>query len=98
MRIKVFGKQECEACDAIKKKFRFFLDKWGAKHNLLFFDLDTLDGVTEGALYNALDAPTTIIEENGQEIARWEGRVPESSEFKGFFKEQIETQGSDKSL
>ncbi len=85
--IKIFGKQNCDACKNTKEKFNLFLSKWESKEKIeiKFIDLDTVDGLTEGAMDDATDVPTTIIERDGKEIARWRGKVPLSQEFKPFF-------------
>ncbi len=88
MKIKIFGKKGCGGCEATKSKFETFLSKWGVKDaEIIFYDMDTIDGLTEASLYNATDIPTTVIEdEEDKEVIRWAGRVPTSQEFKGFFK------------
>ncbi len=87
MRIKIFGKNDCSACAATKQKFEFFLKKWNLEDSaeIVFYDLDTVDGLVEGSLLNAMDVPTTVLEKEGKEIARWEKAVPTSSEFKEHF-------------
>ena len=92
MKIKVFGKKDCQSCAATKEKFTFFLSKWGLtnKVEIVFYDVETLEGLTEAALISALEAPTTILEKDGQEIARWEKIVPQSQEFKQYFEQEIE--------
>lgn len=87
MKIKIFGKNDCSACTATKQKFEFFLKKWDLKNSaeIVFYDLDTVDGLVEGSLLNAMDVPTTILEKEGEEVARWEKAVPTSLEFKKHF-------------
>ncbi|MFC1567164.1 hypothetical protein ACFL4A_04935, partial [bacterium] len=82
--IKIFGKQDCELCKNVKEKFDVFLSRWEKKDEveLYFYDLDTPDGLTEAAMLNATDVPTTIIEKAGTELARWEKKAPLSQEFK----------------
>jgi len=84
--VKVFGKKECNLCKASLKKFEFFIDKWGLgeKVTLTFYDLDTVDGLTEGSFLNALEVPTIVLEEGGVEVVRWEKRMPTSDEFGKF--------------
>ncbi|MBI5554877.1 MAG: hypothetical protein HY920_03360 [Elusimicrobia bacterium] len=88
VKIKVFGKTTCAACQAVKEKFNFFLNHWdlSSQAEIVYFDLDTVDGLSQGAYYDALDFPTTILEKDGQELARWKKTVPTSQEFKKFFK------------
>jgi len=87
MKVKIFGKKECNLCKASIRKFQFFLEKWQltGKVKLAFYDLDTVDGLTEGSLLDALEVPTIIVEKEGLEIARWEKRIPMSEEFQEIF-------------
>ena len=87
MKVKIFGKKECNLCKASVKKFQFFLHKWelAERVELAFYDLDTVDGLAEGSLLDALEVPTIILEKDGVEIARWEKRIPRSDEFGEIF-------------
>jgi len=87
MKVKIFGKKECNLCKASVKKFQFFLDKWelAERVELAFYDLETVDGLAEGSLLDALEVPTIILEKDGVEIARWEKRIPRSDEFGKIF-------------
>ena len=87
IQIRIFGKVTCDACKAVKDKFKFFLNHWGLadQAEIVYIDLDTVDGLSQGAYYDALEFPTTILEKNGQELARWKKTVPTSQEFKKFF-------------
>jgi len=84
MKIKIFGKKDCNICKASLKKIQFFLDKWKLKDKIkiISYNLDTVDGLTEGALLNALEVPTIIIEKDGIELFRWEKKIPKSDEFR----------------
>ena len=88
MKIKVFGKKDCAKCETTKNKFTHFINKNNhtEKVGLEFHDMDTVDGIAEGAFCDVLKIPTTIIEKEDTVIARWEGEVPNSEEFKGCFK------------
>ena len=87
IKIKIFGKTTCDACKATKEKFNFFLNHWGlsSRAEILYFDLDTVDGLSQGAYLDALEFPTTILEKDGRELARWKKTVPTSQEFRQFF-------------
>jgi len=87
MKVKVFGKPGCEFCKTTMKKFETFLDLWkiSDKVNLSFFDMETADGLAEGAFLSVSKIPTSIIERDGQVLARWDGKVPVSEEFKPHF-------------
>ena len=88
MEVKVFGKPGCEFCKTTMKKFETFFDRWKidqAKIPLTFFDMEQVDGLAEGAFYSVSKIPATIIEKEGSILARWDGAVPLSEEFKKYF-------------
>lgn len=87
IKIKIFGKTSCDACKAVKDKFSFFLNHWklSGQVQIEYYDLETVDGLSQGAYLDALDFPTTILEKEGQELARWKKTVPTSQEFKQYF-------------
>jgi len=83
-KISVFGKQGCARCDTTKRKIGHFLDRWQLDHavEMVFHDMDTLEGRAEGAFYDVQDVPMTLVEREGQEVARWDGRVPNSESIR----------------
>ena len=88
MEVKVFGKPGCEFCKTTMKKFETFFTRWdvdSAKVNLKFFDMEQVDGMAEGAFYSVTKIPSTVIEKSGELIARWDGKVPVSEDFKDHF-------------
>lgn len=88
MQVKVFGKPGCEFCKTTMKKFETFTKRWGIPQDevaLTFFDMETVDGLAEGAFYSVSKIPTTIIEKDRSLLARWDGKVPLSEEFRNFF-------------
>ncbi len=85
--IKVFGKPGCEYCKTTMKKFETFFDRWNIDQNkvaLTFFDMETVDGLAEGAFYSVTKIPATIIEKDANILTRWDGQVPLSEEFKTY--------------
>ena len=84
VKVCVFGKQGCAKCDTTKSKLRHFLGRWELDHKvqIVFHDLDTLDGRAEGAFYDVADIPLTVVEREGRELARWDGEVPNSQSLK----------------
>lgn len=85
MEVKVFGKPGCEFCKTTVKKFETFFDRWNIDKNevsLSFYDMETVDGLAEGAFYSVVKIPATIIEKDSNIINRWDGKVPLSEEFK----------------
>lgn len=83
MEIWLFGREECPNCKVAKKNVADFLEKNGitesVKHN--YYDMDTVDGLAEGAFNDVRSVPTTIITDNGENIARWDGVVPPQEEL-----------------
>ena len=92
MEVKVFGKPGCEFCKTTVKKFETFLGRWGIteKVDLKFFDMETdVDGMAEGAFYSVSKIPATVIEKEGDLLARWDGEVPISRDFEKLFQELL---------
>lgn len=91
MIVKIFGKEGCPVCKQMKEKFSIFIDHWkiSDKVKLSYYSLDNIDGLTEAALQDATDVPAIIIENDGQELARWTGRAVTSKEFKPYFESII---------
>ncbi len=89
MKIKVFGKNGCAKCETTKNKIKHFITKWEVdkKVTLSFHDMDTIDGMAEGAYNDVLQVPTTILEKGDKIIARWEGEVPHSEKIKEYITE-----------
>lgn len=88
MEVKIFGKPGCEYCKTTMQKFETFLGRWNIEESMVklsFFDLETVDGLAEGAFYSVTKIPSTIIERDSSILKRWDGVVPLSEEFKDFF-------------
>jgi glutaredoxin len=88
--VKVFGKPGCEYCKTTVKKFETFLGRWNIpseKVALNFYDMETVDGLAEGAFNSVIKIPTTIIKDQSSLLARWDGQVPLSKDFENFFKD-----------
>ena len=88
MKIKIFGKQNCAKCETTKNKINHYLKKNTSLLSvpLEFYDLDTIDGMAEGAYNDVLKIPATIIEKNGKILVRWDGEVPKTDEFSSYIK------------
>lgn len=83
--VKVFGKRDCELCKNAIHKFEYFMRHWGIEDgvDVHFVDMDTEEGLADAMMHDAAKVPTTVIlSESGEELARWEGVVPPSEEFK----------------
>lgn len=83
MEIDIFGKEGCNKCETAKERFEEFLaDKSLAKKvPLRYFDMETVDGIAEGAFNDVLDIPTIIIKDMDKRVVRWDGSVPEVGEM-----------------
>jgi hypothetical protein len=84
MEIHVFGKTGCAKCDSTKNKLGHFISKMGVDErvDVVFFDMDTVDGMAEGAFRDVADIPTTIVRDSGTDLARWDGEIPDSESLK----------------
>lgn len=92
MKIKIFGKAGCAKCQTTKNKLNHFIEKWNYNNivTLDFHDMDTVDGMAEGAYYDVLRIPTTVIENDNVTLVKWEGEVPDSDEVKRHFETVLE--------
>jgi thioredoxin-like negative regulator of GroEL len=81
-RISIFGKTECAKCKTTKHKLsHLFSGELDHKVEVVFHDMETLDGRAEGAFYDVNKIPLTVVEQEGREVARWAGEVPESQDI-----------------
>jgi thiol-disulfide isomerase/thioredoxin len=87
IKVSVFGKKECDACKAAMEKIVHFSQRLGkaGDTSIDFVDVETPDGLAEGAYRDVFDIPTVILEDGGDEVARWVKKVPLSREFKPYF-------------
>ena len=98
MQVKIFGKPGCEYCKTTLQKFETFTRRWNIPADSLslsFLDMETVDGLAEGAFYSVTKIPTTIIEKEKNILARWDGKVPLSEEFKTYFDGLLPSPGKD---
>lgn len=96
----VFGRKDCDACKAALAKIEYFSRKWGkaGSTRLEFIDLETVDGLAEGAWRDVYDVPTVILEDSGGEVARWVKQVPASRDFRHYFFEENPDGSRDKGV
>lgn len=82
--IKIFTKNECPKCPAAKE-IGTILQQKGLP--VTYYDLETPDGLAEGAFYSVLSTPTIIIEDEHEKIlAGWRGSVPTLQEIQGLIR------------
>jgi hypothetical protein len=91
IRVSIFGKKECDACKAAMEKVTYFSRKWGKTEETTidFIDVETPDGLAEGAYQGVYDIPTVILEDGGEELARWVKQVPLSKDFRQYFLKEL---------
>ncbi len=79
-KVLIFGKKGCAKCTTTKNKVGHYINKWGLDGEVPveFLDMDSVDGLTEGAFRDVWDIPTTIVEQDRAVVARWDGQVPKS--------------------
>ena len=80
-KVYIFGKPDCPVCKEAQKKIQYFRKKKGFSAEVKYFDMDTVDGLTEGAFNEVSDVPTIIIFDETNEIHRWVKKPPISKEF-----------------
>jgi len=83
-KIYIFGKPTCPVCKDAYKKIKYFESKKNFNAEIKYFDMETIDGLTEGAFCEVFDIPTVIIFDGREELARWVKKPPISEEFLPF--------------
>jgi hypothetical protein len=99
MKVKVYGRETCGICKDMLKKFDVFFGHWNLKDKVpvLYYSMDSVDGLTEALAVGATEPPTILIEDNnGKELVRWSGKAITSQEFKPYFKELLPAGAADK--
>ncbi len=75
MRVKFFFKKDCPKCFIAKEVLKNL-------SSVESYDLDTFDGIAEGAFYQIFSTPSVlIVDEEGREIKSWRGEVPSPREL-----------------
>ena len=79
-KILIFGKQDCAKCTTTKNKVGHYVNKLGlvGEVPVVFMDMDSTDGLSEGAFRDVWKIPTTIVEREHATVARWDGEIPKS--------------------
>lgn len=77
----IFGKPTCPVCKDARKKIEYFKRKEKFDAKIEYYDMETIDGLTEGAFYEVSDIPTVIVLDEKDELARWVKQPPISKEF-----------------
>lgn len=80
-KVYIFGKPSCPVCKDAVNKINYFRDKGKFDAEIKYFDMETLDGLSEGSYFEVFDIPTVVIFEEQRELARWVKKPPISEEF-----------------
>jgi hypothetical protein len=80
-RVYIFGKNTCKICKNTRSKINYFKKRNDFNAEIKYFDMETVDGLTEGAFNEVYEIPTVIIFDESQELARWIKKPPVSKEF-----------------
>lgn len=83
-RVLIFGKTGCAKCTTTKNKVGHYVNKWGLDGEVpvVFMDVDSLEGLSEGAFRDVWQVPTTIVEQSDETVARWDGEIPKSESLR----------------
>ena len=74
MKIKIFWQENCPNCTKAKDLGTILAEELEVQ----YYDVDTVDGLSEACLYQVMSTPTVIlVSENKEEIESWRGMVPE---------------------
>ncbi|MGR3318831.1 MAG: hypothetical protein ACUZ8O_10180 [Candidatus Anammoxibacter sp.] len=94
MEIDIFGKEDCGKCVDAKEKIDTFLSERDLKDKVQvrYFDMESVDGMAEGAFCDVLKIPTIIIKNKDKNVARWDGSVPETGEVESFLEKEVVNQ------
>ncbi len=89
MIIEIYGRQDCSKCESAKRKVRHLVSKWdvGDQVEVLFRDMDTVDGAAEGDFFDVFEIPSVLLkpeEDPDNVLARWDGKPPPSSALRRF--------------
>lgn len=80
-KIFIFGKPTCSVCKDAREKIEYFKKKEKFAAQIEYYDMETIDGLTEGAFHEVSDIPTVIVLDEKSELARWVKQSPISKDF-----------------
>lgn len=84
--VHIFGKPTCPVCKDAHKKLKYFKKKKNFNAEIKYFDMETVEGLAEGAFNEVSEIPTVIIFDDKKEVVRWEKKPPVSEEFLPYLK------------
>ena len=79
MTVKIFTKNECPRCPQAKQ-LGSEIEQDG--HSVLYYDVETVDGLAEATFFGVQATPTIIVEDDAEnEMADFRGQVPTREEL-----------------
>ena len=72
----LFGKKTCPLCKDARDIFKRLKEE-KTQIGFQYFDLDTVEGLSKAAYYNAFELPVTIVMKDSEEMERWQSEVPQ---------------------
>lgn len=85
MKLKIFWQEDCPHCPAAKRLGEA-LEAEGVE--VLYYDVKTLEGLTEASFYSVFSTPGIIIvNDEEEEVAGWRGATPNKEEIYRYLQE-----------
>ena len=85
MKLKIFWQEGCPRCPAAKRLGEE-LEEEGVE--VLYYDVKSLEGLTEASFYSVFSTPGIIIVNNeDEEVAGWRGEVPSKEDIYRYLNE-----------
>ena len=88
MKILIFGNKTCPKCTVVKENINRYIKKWKLQDTtkIVYYDIDTVDGLAECAYLDVMGIPTVIVIRDDPmfiiEIKRWTDKIPPLNELK----------------
>jgi glutaredoxin len=74
VRLEIFWKKDCPNCPKAKEIGKIL----SPLVEVQYFDIDTVDGLSEACLKNVMSTPTIVLmDSDNHEIESWRGLIPE---------------------
>jgi thiol-disulfide isomerase/thioredoxin len=79
VKIKIFGNDTCPLCKVALKQVNGLVKDYKGV-NLTYYNMETEDGLVEGALNEVTTIPTILLLNKDRVVARWNGEIPQREE------------------
>ncbi len=74
LKMKVFWQKDCPNCPMAKEIGKLMEEEV----NVEYYDVETIDGLSEACLFNVMSTPSIVIVNHKNEaIESWKGKLPE---------------------